>query len=192
MLIFQSKKNFCVSEAKQYCPTLVLWEYSRSIPMVETREITLTEENWQNIDELFARIPDNDFLRFLVSRQVRNFVLNRSWDVSPPSLVWLITDMMWPTVKHFLTYILIQFLHAAVQEGLIDRQSVFGTWPFWYTWIGYHRPMVRLQPFLSSNENHPMGVNIVSSKIAGSLSDCPVYQSIEFDYSKIPQYRNLN
>jgi len=60
--------------------------------MVETREITLTEENWQNIDELFARIPDNDFLRFclmndiieeglvrfLVSRQVRNFVLNRS------------------------------------------------------------------------------------------------------------------
>lgn len=38
--------------------------------MAETREITLTEENWQRIDELFARIPDSEFLRFCLMSDI--------------------------------------------------------------------------------------------------------------------------
>jgi len=38
--------------------------------MAETREITLTEENWQKIDLLLARIPDSDFLRFCLMNEI--------------------------------------------------------------------------------------------------------------------------
>jgi hypothetical protein len=48
--------------------------------------------------------------------------------------------------------------------------------------------MVRLQLFLSSNVNHHLrGVNIGFSKIAGSLPDDPVYQSLSYGY---PNYLN--
>ncbi|MEA5031425.1 MAG: hypothetical protein VB025_04690 [Sphaerochaeta sp.] len=32
--------------------------------MEETRQVTLTEDNWQKIDYLLNGIPDSDFLRF--------------------------------------------------------------------------------------------------------------------------------
>jgi len=38
--------------------------------MAETREITLTDENWQRIDELFAKIPDSNFIRFCLMNDI--------------------------------------------------------------------------------------------------------------------------
>ena len=38
--------------------------------MAEKREITLTEENWQTIDTIMARIPDSDFLRFCLMNDI--------------------------------------------------------------------------------------------------------------------------
>ncbi len=38
--------------------------------MAETRAIILTEENWQNIDELLSRRPDSDFLRFCLMNDI--------------------------------------------------------------------------------------------------------------------------
>ena len=38
--------------------------------MAETREITLTEDNWQTIDTIMARIPDSDFLRFCLMNDI--------------------------------------------------------------------------------------------------------------------------
>jgi hypothetical protein len=42
----------------------------RSVVMAETREITLTEENWHRIDKLFSRIPDSDFLMFCLMNDI--------------------------------------------------------------------------------------------------------------------------
>ena len=38
--------------------------------MAETRTITLTEENWKNVDELLMKIPDSEFLRFCVMNEI--------------------------------------------------------------------------------------------------------------------------
>jgi hypothetical protein len=38
--------------------------------MAETREITLTDENWQEIDALLERIPDSGFLRFCLVNDI--------------------------------------------------------------------------------------------------------------------------
>jgi hypothetical protein len=38
--------------------------------MAETREITLTDENWHRIDKLVAKIPDSDFLRFCLMNDI--------------------------------------------------------------------------------------------------------------------------
>lgn len=38
--------------------------------MVETREITLTNENWKKIDELLERIPESDFFRFCLLNDI--------------------------------------------------------------------------------------------------------------------------
>lgn len=38
--------------------------------MTKTREINLTEENWENVDELLMKIPDSEFLRFCVMNEI--------------------------------------------------------------------------------------------------------------------------
>ena len=38
--------------------------------MAEKREISLTEENWETIDTIMARIPDSDFLRFWLMNDI--------------------------------------------------------------------------------------------------------------------------
>lgn len=42
----------------------------RIVAMAETRGITLTDENWQKLDELFTRIPDSEFLRFCLINDI--------------------------------------------------------------------------------------------------------------------------
>ena len=44
--------------------------FTRSVAMVETCEITLTEKNWKKVDELLTKIPDSDFLRFCVMDEI--------------------------------------------------------------------------------------------------------------------------
>ena len=38
--------------------------------MAETCEITLTEENWQKVDELFTKFPYSEFLRLCVMNEI--------------------------------------------------------------------------------------------------------------------------
>ena len=38
--------------------------------MDETRQVTLTEENWQKIDYLLRSIPDSNFLRFCLINHI--------------------------------------------------------------------------------------------------------------------------
>jgi hypothetical protein len=38
--------------------------------MAEKCEITLTEENWQTIEKLLARIPDSEFHRFCLMNDI--------------------------------------------------------------------------------------------------------------------------
>lgn len=38
--------------------------------MAETRKITLTEENWQEIDMILAKLPNSDFLRFCLMNDI--------------------------------------------------------------------------------------------------------------------------
>jgi hypothetical protein len=71
----------------------------RRVVMAETREITLTEENWQRIDELFAIIPNSDFLRFCLINDILELSLGRLEDqlTSTPEPCQLTRTM--PTTK---------------------------------------------------------------------------------------------
>lgn len=48
--------------------------------MAKTREITLTDENWKKIDELFESIPDSDFLRFCLMNDIVERALDNNYE----------------------------------------------------------------------------------------------------------------
>ena len=64
---FPASSLSSASEARRDCVALF---FTRSVMMAETREITLTEENWKKIDELLERIPDSGFLRFCLVNDI--------------------------------------------------------------------------------------------------------------------------